>query len=166
MKKIMLFTVIMLFTLLQAKAQTENPETVNTGITLHNSYGVTNHNPAITFTKSRGYNGPVKDYNYYTDKKKKLLTAGLVTLGGGLLLSGVGLLSASNSNSFDTDATAAVLLIAGAAAGIASIPLMIMSGVYAHKAKLELRKQKTGFGVPSNVDKYITGITMTIPIGK
>ncbi|MBK8496581.1 MAG: hypothetical protein IPL50_17460 [Chitinophagaceae bacterium] len=70
MKKIMLFTVIMLFTLLQATAQTGEPGTVNTGITLHESYVVTNHNPAITFTKSQGYNGPVKDYNYYMNKKK------------------------------------------------------------------------------------------------
>lgn len=165
MKRFILFTGVFLLTLLQAKAQQEKQEMASTSYLLLTGNTVIKENQPVNLSYNPGFHGPAKDYDYYLRKKKNNLTAGLVTLGGGLLLSGVGLLTASNSKSFDTDATAAVLFIAGAAAGIASIPLMIMSGVYAHKAKLELRKQKTGFGVPSNVSKDIVGITIKIPLG-
>jgi hypothetical protein len=43
---------------------------------------------------------------------------------------------------------------------------MIMASSYKEKARLEIKNQKTGFGVPPHVSKDITGISLTIPIGK
>ena len=166
MKKIILVLGLVAATQLQTKAQQGY---VQTTASLYPTFKSTSLFQAETSSKngfSSGNNLPEKDYSYYMKKKKNMLTAGLVTLGAGLALSGVGLITASNSTSIDTDATAAILLIAGAASGIASIPLMIMATVYGHKAKLEFSNQKTGFGVPSNVSKNIAGITMSIPIGK
>lgn len=156
----------MLFILSQATAQQETHTLASTNYTLHKGSAFMTDNPSLNLSNNPGYQGPAKDYNYYLRKKKNNLTAGLVTLGSGLLLSGIALITSNNSKSFDDDATAGVLFIAGAASGIASIPLMIMSHVYNHKAKLMLSEQKTGFGVPSNVSKDITGITFQISLGK
>ena len=154
MKKIILILGLIIVTQLETKAQQEK------------QFMAVGHYTSFNAKYSPGNNLPEKDYAYYKQKRKDNLTAGLVTLGAGLALSGIGWISASNSTSIDTDVTAAILLIAGAASGIASIPLMIMAGVYGHKAKLEFKNQKTGFGVPSKMRKNITGITMSIPIGK
>lgn len=154
MKKFILMLGLIIVTQLETKAQQEK------------HFIAVAHYTSLNAMYSSGNNLPVKDYAYYMRQKKNNLTAGLITLDAGLALSGIGWISASNSTSIDTDATAAILLIAGAASGIASIPLMIIASVYGHKAKLEFRNQKTGFGVPSKVSKNITGITMSIPIGK
>ena len=154
MKKIILILGLIIVAQLETKAQQEKQLIADANYT------------TLKPMYSSGNNLPEKDYAYYKQKRKDNLTAGLVTLGAGLALSGIGWISASNSTSIDTDVTAAILLIAGAASGIASIPLMIMAGVYGHKAKLEFKNQKTGFGVPSKMRKNITGITMSIPIGK
>lgn len=110
-------------------------------------------------------NRPGNDYDYYIRKKKNTLTAGLVTLGAGLAASGIGLLVSSNSSSLDEDGTAAILFIAGAASGIASIPLMAISLGYNNKAKLALKEQQIGFGVPKS-GKTITGLSISFPLGK
>lgn len=164
-KSILMLSVIFLINM-ESKAQQGKQAFASTSYTLHKGNTVIKDNLSFNLSNNSGYQGPVKDYDYYMRKKKNHLTAGLVTLGAGVVLSGIGLITATNSNSFDNDMTAGVLLVAGAASGIASIPLMIMAHVYGHKAKLEFSNQKTGFGVPSNVSKHITGITMTIPIGK
>jgi uncharacterized membrane protein YphA (DoxX/SURF4 family) len=164
MKKVILILGVIFLISNGSKAQQQNQEVASTGYNLYKSNAIIKDNLSFNFSDNASYNGPAKDYDYYMRKKKNNLTAGVVTLGAGLLLSGIGWATASNSNSFDNDATAAILLIAGVASGIASIPLMIMATVYGHKAKLELSNQKTGFGVPSNVGKSITGVTLTIPI--
>lgn len=166
MKKIILILSVIFLISNESKAQQKKQEIASTSYTLHKGNTVIKDNLSFNLSNNPGYHGPAKDYDYYMRKKKNHLTAGLVTLGAGVVLSGIGLITASNSTSFDTDATAGILLVAGAASGIASIPLMIMAHVYGHKAKLELSNQKTGFGVPPKVSKNITGITMTIPIGK
>ena len=162
MKKLNLFAVTILFVHLQTIAQQEkqfdvafNYQTLKRNIV----------NPAnLKYENSN--NSSEKDYAYYLQKKKSTLTAGLVTLGAGLVFSGIGWATASNSNSFDNDATAAVFLIAGAVSGITSIPLMIMASVYGHKAKLAFSNQKTGFGVPTKAGKNIPGLTFSIPLSK
>ena len=116
---------------------------------------------------SSGNNLPDKNYDYYMSKRKNNLTAGYVTLGAGVLFSGIGLIIATNSNaSFDDAATGGVITAIGAACGIASIPCMIMATVYKHKAKMQLSTQKTAFGVPSGVSKEIVGITFKLGLGK
>lgn len=166
MKKFILSSAVLLCMLLQTKAQQEKQKIGSAKYAMQKTNVFPQHKLSILLTNTTGHNGPGKDYDYYMHKKKNNLTAGSITLGAGLLLSGIGWAVASNSNSFDDDQTAAILLIAGAASGIASIPLMVMSFVYGHKAKVELTNQKTGFGIPSKVSKNITGITLSMPIGK
>lgn len=59
-------------------------------------------------------------------------------------------------------------IIAGAGAGLilGSIPLFIASSRNKKKANVSAGSQPTGFGVPANIGKNITGISMTIPLGK
>ena len=166
MKKFILIIWVVLFTLFQATAQQQTNSLASSNYTLHKGSTFITDSPSFNLSHNPQHSEPEKDYNYYLKKKKNNLTAGLVTLGSGLLLSGIALITSSNSKSFDDDATAGVLFIAGAASGIASIPLMIMSHVYNHKAKLMLSEQKTGFGVPASVSKDIVGITLRIPLGK
>ncbi len=162
MKKLNLLAVAMLFIQLQTSAQQEKQSDVAFGYQTLKGNVV---NLANSKYESANYSD-LKDYAYYLQKKKNNLTAGLVTLGAGLAFSGIGLITASNSSNIDSDVTAAVFLIVGAASGIASIPLMVMANVYGHKAKISLSNQKTGFGLPSRADKNIAGLTISIPFGK
>ncbi len=114
-------------------------------------------------------NAPEKDHDFYMHRSKTQRTIGLVLLGGGVLISGVGaLLAFDNAEVYNQSRgnTGAALLIVGAAAGIASIPFMILAHASHNKARAMVTTQPTGFGVPSKVSKNITGITMSIPIGK
>ncbi len=155
MKKILLILGLIIATELETKAQQEKQFIAAANYT------------TLKSMYASGNNLPDKDYDYYMRKRKNNLTAGWVTLGSGVLLSGIGLLIATNTSaSFDDAATGGVITIIGAASGIASIPCMIMATVYKNKAKMQVSTQKTGFGVPSNVSKNITGITISIPIGK
>jgi hypothetical protein len=116
----------------------------------------------------QAYGGPDKDADFYFQKSKNHRTVGWATLGGGIVLSGIGLLIANGDYATNSanSSTAATLTVAGAASGIVSIPFMIMASVYKHKAKAIVSSQKTGFGVPGNVSKDIVGITLQIPLGK
>ncbi len=109
----------------------------------------------------------VKDHAYYRQKSKEQRNNGLILLGSGVVVSGVGLLIATKKDAtFDQQTTGGVIMLAGAVLGIVSIPMMIMATVNHHKASTMISSQPTGFGVPANVSKNITGITMSIPIGK
>ena len=154
MKKIILILGLIIVTQLQTKAQQEKQFIAAANYT------------TLKSMYSSGNNLPDKDYDYYMRKRKNNLTAGLVTLGAGVVFSGIGLLIGTKTNaSFDDAATGAVITIIGAASGIASIPCMIMATVYKNKAKVQLSTQKTGFGVPPGVSKDIVGITFKIGIG-
>ncbi len=175
MKKIILILGLIVAIHIETKAQQENQFTAVTYLTAVKPATLPVQNTFSTNRYSSGKTGPDKDYNYYMQKSKSQRTVGWVTLGTGVVLSGIGLLIADNSetttNSYgvigdDNSVTGGVLVLAGAASGIVSIPFMIMASVNRHKARLMIKNQKTGFGVPSNVNKNITGITMTIPIGK
>lgn len=111
--------------------------------------------------------GPGVDPQVYLKRKKTYLTVGLVLLGTGLVSSGVGLLLA-NDNDIDSDngSTAATLFIVGAVTGIASIPFMSLSLAANNKYKAAIKSQPTAYGIPRNASKQVTGITISIPIGK
>lgn len=167
MNKITLILALTITAQLQTKAQQEKQFIIATHDSTSKATALTQDNSFSKSMYSAANNLPVKDHDYYMNKRKNNLTAGLVTLGGGLLFSGVGLLMAtSNSSDDETGITGGVLTGIGAIAGVVSIPFMIMAEVYKHKAKVKLSSQKTGFGLPSKVGKSITGITMSIPIGK
>jgi len=111
--------------------------------------------------------GPDRDQEFYKRRSKNYRIVGWSTLGAGVVLSGIGVLLASGDYATNNpnSNTAAVLTIAGATSGIVSIPFMIMASVYKHKARATVENQKTGYGVPPNVSSYITGITVSIPLG-
>lgn len=175
MKKIILILGLSIAMHIETIAQQEKQFTTTTYFTALKPTALTRDNTFPKNMYSAGNNGPDKDYDFYLRKSKSQRIVGWATLGAGLVLSGVGLLIASNSESSvdiygnvtnDNTTTAAVITIAGAASGIVSIPFMIMASANKHKAKLMLKSQPTGFGVPPNVNRNITGISMSIPIGK
>jgi hypothetical protein len=114
-------------------------------------------------------NQPPKDHDLYLQRSRNQRITGLVLLGTGLVSSGIAvLLATSNNTNYNSNngSTAVALFIIGAATGIASIPFMVLAHVNKNKAKVEVTGQKTGFGLPRNIGKEITGITLSIPIGK
>ncbi|MBX2934413.1 MAG: hypothetical protein KF825_09215 [Ferruginibacter sp.] len=160
MKKFIIVIVLILLTLQHSQAQ--QPEHELATVVFGNKPGTIDHiNEMPLRTNAVSFNGP--GYEHYKKKRQKNLTVGVLTLSAGLLFSGIGLIADSN---YDKDNTSAYLFIAGAVSGIVSIPFMIMATINGHKAKLELKNQQTGFGVPANVDNQIPGITMSIHIGK
>lgn len=173
MKKTILILSLITVNHMETKAQQETQSTDASGYTAakHTVLQV-NH----TFLNNTYYftgNGPDKDYDFYKRISKNYRIAGWSTLGGGIILGVAGLLVATNNNSYSdynselrAERTNRVLFISSAAVGIISIPLMIMATVYGHKAKVLLKAQKTGFGVPQNVDKNIMGVTISLPIGR
>ncbi len=117
----------------------------------------------------------VHDKAYYLKKSRDNRIASICLAGGGLIIGGIGALSFpknydllfENSSEKESQADFSIALIAiGCTAMLTSIPCTIMSSVYKRKAKLMVTSQKTGFGVPQNVDKNIMGVTMSLPIGK
>lgn len=122
--------------------------------------------PGLSFSSDN--NGPNKDANFYFHRSKNYRIVGWATLGGGAVLSGIGILLANGdyATNNDNSNTAGVLTVAGAVSGVVSIPFMIMASAYKHKAKAMISSQKTGFGVPANVGKDIVGVTMVFPLGK
>ncbi|HMU10263.1 MAG TPA: hypothetical protein PKC54_09675 [Ferruginibacter sp.] len=112
-------------------------------------------------------NAPEKDYEFYMKKARNHRTVGWATLGGGIILSGIGLLVANGDYATNDEgsSTAGVLTVVGAVSGIVSIPFMIMASSYRHKARMMLSSQKTGFGIPVKPGN-ITGLSVFIPIGK
>lgn len=119
------------------------------------------------FENGRYSKAPEKDYEFYMKKSRNHRTVGWATLGGGIILSGIGLLVANGDYATNDEgsSTAGVLTVAGAVSGIVSIPFMIMASSYRHKARMMLSSQKTGFGIPVKPGN-ITGVSVFIPIGK
>ena len=160
MKKQLLLLSLITVLYLAANAQYTQPTTVNTNDAAFSSSLLLK---GKLFTTPELQTAPVKDHDFYLRRSKNYRIVGWSTLGAGLVLSGIGLLEASNGSG---STTAATLTIAGALSGIVSIPFMIMASANKHKARLMLDSKKTGFGVPANISKDITGITMILPIGK
>jgi hypothetical protein len=172
MKKIILTTIVMLFVLLQTKAQQVYQATDAYGYISVNTTVLQTNETFLKNTYAFPGNNPDKDYDLYLRRSKNYRIVGWATLGGGLVLGSAGLLVATNSSTTDynselrAERTHRALFIGSAVAGIVSIPFMIMASSYKEKARLEIKNQKTGFGVPPHVSKDITGISLTIPIGK
>ena len=164
MKKIILILGLMISIHLETKAQQRKQFTASVENNTFSMYSSAN-------------NFPDKDADFYLRRSKNQRIVGWTTLGAGIVLSGVGLLIASNSTGSTVDmygnytednntTVGAVITIAGAVSGIVSIPFMIMASGNKHKARLILKNQPTGFGGPPNVNKNIIGINIIFPLGK
>ena len=166
MKKIAL--IFSLIAAIQFKSEAQNILSVAAGSKI--SFSANNNSTKKIFVPAARYSVndstlTVKDHTFYMQKSKNQRTVGLVLLGTGLLASGIGVLVATNANSFNQSETAATCFIIGAATGIASIPLMVLAHVNRNKAKLSLSSQKTGFGIPVKSGD-MTGLTLSMNIGR
>jgi hypothetical protein len=168
MKKLFLFFGFIFLISIKSQAQPINQLTAkadNSFISLKNMSEITAL-PEKSYLKTNTI--PDKNEEFYFRRSKNYRIVGWSTLGAGLLLSGIGLIAANGDyakNNANSN-TAGVLTVAGAVSGVVSIPFMILASVYKHKAKAMVSNQKTGFGVPANVTKDITGITVIISIGR
>ena len=114
--------------------------------------------------------------NPYQVKAKKQKTAAWVCLGGGFALATTGVIIgtakattqviyAFSLEETQYDYTAeSILIITGAAAMAASIPLFIASGKNKQKATLKVAFQKGAEGLPVALSKKIPGLTFSIPM--
>ena len=181
MKKLILLALIFLCCRLTTNAQTVNIGLLQNETTaskkLVSKIDVTKSQEFLAINKVLSNPNPetIYDKSYYLKKSRNNRIASYSLIGGGLVIAGIGALtfpkdydiifenSSEKENKADVSTT---LIIVGCAAMIASIPFTVMASVNKRKANLIVTSQKTGFGVPSNVSKSITGITMNIPIGR
>ncbi|MBL0182795.1 MAG: hypothetical protein IPP96_11085 [Chitinophagaceae bacterium] len=130
--------------------------------------------PVNLFENGKYNNAPVNDEPVnYLQKSRNQKIAGWCFVGAGAVGLAIGLASFPKGDLLfpsDEDASkadrATTITIIGSALLIGSTPFFILSNVNKRKARLSVSSNKTGFGVPSKVNKNITGITMSIPIGK
>ena len=168
MKKIIVILTLLITTQIELKAQQEKQFSVVSNFrTLKTS--------ATTIYTLNDSNNVVKDYAYYMKKRRNNKIASFSLLGGGFIIAGIGALMYpknydliwGNDAATESKADAATtVIVVGIAAMLTSIPFTILSSVNKRKANLMVTNQKTGFGVPANVSKDITGMTLRIPIGK
>lgn len=122
----------------------------------------------------------------YLQKAKNQKTGAWILLGGGLLTTGIGLVVVASegandavdtyvgvftgpngtSSSSSTSSTGSILIATGILMQAGSIPLFIASKKNKRRAMLAIKDQKTAFGLPIPASKKVTGLTLSIPIGK
>lgn len=118
----------------------------------------------------------------YLKKSRNQKTAAWLLLAGGIVTTGIGIVVASvgaandlvNSavDLFSTGSSSSKssggegIIIAGLFLQAASIPLFITSANNKRRAMLEVKDLKTAIGLPIPTSKNITGLTLSIPIGK
>ena len=120
--------------------------------------------------------GNNKDYDYYMKKSRNNKIASWCLVGGGFVIAGIGALTFPKyydpvwgGNDSETENKADVsttLIVVGIAAMLSSIPCTIMASVNKRKAKLMVSSQKTGQRLPPGIGNTVTGMTISIPIGK
>ena len=118
----------------------------------------------------------VKDANYYLLKSKNQKTVAWVCLGGGVAIITTAALIGGSKAAGDyvniitggepenNYATENVLLIIGATAMAASIPLFISASKNKMRAKFKVTAQKTALGLPISAPKKIPSLTLSITI--
>lgn len=119
---------------------------------------------------------PLHDKAYFMQKSRNNRIASICLAGGGLIIAGIGALSFPKDYDliFENEADkerkadgATTVIIVGCAVMLSSIPFTVMASVNKRRANAMVSNQKTGSGVvPPGVAKKITGITITLPIGK
>jgi len=164
MKKSLLATIAALFILTGTKAQDMPSRSADMASNYRAIAAPSPYLVAAQLNKT-GQDNP--DAQVYLKRKRTFLTVGLILLGTGVVSSGIGLLY-SNGNDINSDKSdlAATYYIIGAVTGIASIPFMSLSLAANNKYKAAIKSQPTASGLPRNVSKQVTGLTLSVPIGK
>ena len=126
----------------------------------------------ILFTAATISQTPAPSKEYYLQKSKNQKTTGWVLLGGGTAMAVVGIILASSDNPESGDIygpnfeSGSLLLVAGLAADLISIPFFISSANNARKAaNISFNHQKILYPQPGNfVVKSQPSITIRIRI--
>ena len=93
-------------------------------------------------------------YDFYSSKHKKLKRTGFILLGVGVVASITGILIASTQDSNDVYAGVGLFLL-GTAPMIASIPVFVIAGSKKRKSKAVLGSGEVGIGtIPFNDTRY------------
>ena len=164
MKKIISIAVSLFLLNAAANAQTSQ---VTKLFTINNS--IVGNQPLITQIMFAPITDtmPAKDHDFYLIKSKNQKKTGRILLYSGAGLISVGLLIGTPRNaSFGQAGFGAVVGGIGALLAIGSIPAFISSGNNKRKAMVVVREQPSPAGLPIAVSKNITGLTISIPIGK
>ena len=111
-----------------------------------------------SFAQDNEYHKPVTREDYMK------LSRGQRT--GAFVLLGAGVGAALISQKAGSFGTTGILLVGGVLSAAGSIPLFISAGRNKAKASLMPAAQKTALGLPPNMGKYVTGLTLKIPLGK
>ncbi len=134
-------------------------------------------NSNMTGMKEFNVSEPISDYDRYMKKSYNKNTAAWILVSGGALCTVIGVINLSQAPLYIWDSNeqkkaenkanfGGTLAIIGIAAMLGSIPLFISSSIYKSKARLIISNQKTGFGIPHKYGKELTGVTLSIPIGR
>lgn len=111
-------------------------------------------------------------------KSKRQKTAAWICLGGGLGLGATGLIITIVKGTTEVVSAlvlqpeaqdykgASALMLLGAAGIVGSIPLFVASGKNNQKARVMLKQEKVSFSLPGHSGSRITGLTLSIPLGK
>lgn len=118
---------------------------------------------------------PGDDKIDYRTKSRNQKTAAWILLGGGVVGIATGLVVEINNAVDNTYAvfadespnnTGIAIAVMGGCMAIGSIPLFAASSRNKKKAMLSISELPVGPGAPANVGKYITGVSLSIPLGK
>ena len=143
-----------------------NAQSSNETIVVSNS-PVTLASPLPTsFTPIDKISYQVKSHNQKTGAWV-LMGAGFVGMVTGIIVES----SHAEDNAYGvfvgkTNNTGIIIAIAGGCLMVGSIPLFVASARNKAKAKLSVSTQNTNLGIPRGINKNVTGITMSIPIGR
>ncbi|MEO6253698.1 MAG: hypothetical protein ABIO79_10345 [Ferruginibacter sp.] len=167
MKKSILMLAVIFLISIESKAQQGQFTTVKT---VSNPLSQVMLGVNKPFLREADGGDPVKDYAYYNRQARTMRITGLSLLGVGLATGVIALLISTNNDyngdyeaAERRDKTATTLFVVSATTGIASIPFMIIAHAKKNEAKATLTKQKTF--IPGKGNTYITGITVSVPIG-
>ena len=101
-------------------------------------------------------------YDIYTLQQKRNNTAAWIFLGSGLAVTAIGF-EIGNNGDLDDLGTAALLVVAGGAATLASVPLFIVAGKNKRKAMLSLKKvQNSVVNITFDTSNYLC-LSVAIP---
>lgn len=164
--------------IISAKAQSDktiNPTALSTVLIIDHAENILMPPSPRRVIFFRGNDTTIKNAAYYLAKSKHqnntawtLAVAGTVIIGAALLVGSGKEKTPSGTWDFgpsDKEVWTGILGVIGGGFVIASIPCFITGGVYKHKARVALRSQKTGFGIP-NGSPDIPGFSLAFSIRK
>jgi len=113
--------------------------------------------------ESTNNNSQQELYDLYTLQQKRNNTAAWIFLGSGLAVTVIGF-EIGNNGDLDNIGTAALLVVVGGAATLASVPLFIVAGKNKRKAMLSLKKVQNSVMTINFENSNYLSVSLTIPL--